>query len=418
MLRWLGVKVGREIPSRIGRYEVLRPLGSGGMATVWLARYRVVGSVHRQVAIKAMHPHLRGDPDWLDAFLREARLAATIQHPNVVSVEEVIDDPEGLFLVMEFVAGPTVAEILGSERELPPPIAGRLILDALEGLHAVHELADDRGRELGIVHRDFTPQNILVGGDGIGKLTDFGVAKMITEATTGSVKGKLGYMAPEQLAGKTLDRRADLWAAAVVTWELIAKRRMFGHRGQVAVVPQLTEEHFPLAQHHPSAPPALDELLKRALSPTRDERFATVQAMAQQLQRLWKRTWGIASHSDVAGWLSALPGAETYAYLATAVTDRGRPPAPTPLEAFGYGPRAAAALIAVGALMALGAFTVTRSPDVALATRRGSRRSRRWWRSTRGCSCWRTKSTSTSSTPPPGTSRSRPCPACASARSR
>ncbi|MEM9692654.1 MAG: serine/threonine-protein kinase, partial [Myxococcota bacterium] len=167
------MKVGRDIPKRIGRYEILESLGAGGMASVWLARYRVVNSVYRHVAIKAMHPHLRGQPEWLESFQREAHMAAAIDHRNVVSVLEVIDDALGIFLVIDYIAGPSLAKLLRRPNELPRGVSGRILLDALEGLHAAHEVSSE-GEPLAIVHRDFTPHNILIGEDGIGRLTDFG----------------------------------------------------------------------------------------------------------------------------------------------------------------------------------------------------------------------------------------------------
>lgn len=341
------MKVGRDIPERVGRYEVLRPLGKGGMASVWLARYRVMDSVYRHVAIKAMHAHLRGEPEWLEAFLREARMAAAIEHPNVVSVIEVIDDALGVFLVMDYVAGPSLSQLI--RRSSPPPkIAGRVLLDALEGLHAAHELAAD-GTSLGIVHRDFTPQNILVGQDGVAKLTDFGVAKMAAQATTGSLKGKLGYMAPEQLRGEVLDRRCDVWAAAVVIWELAMGRRMFAGQGEVAVLPEIGDRHFPMAQHDLAAPSELDALLQRTLATSRDQRPQTARELAEALAPLWKRTWGLASADEVARFVGATEEGESASRIAAAVTEPIDPPRPSRWPA-------ALVLVAVGGLAAY--FTI------------------------------------------------------------
>ncbi|MEM1029084.1 MAG: serine/threonine-protein kinase [Myxococcota bacterium] len=354
------MKVGRDVPERVGRYEVLRFLGTGGMASVWLARYRVVDKVYRHVALKAMHAHLRGEPEWLEAFLREAHLAAAIEHPRVVSVIEVLDDALGVFLVMEYVAGPTLGT-LARESRLPLPVAGRILLDALEGLHAAHDVTGADGTPLGIVHRDFTPQNILVGRDGIAKLTDFGVARMASQTTTGSLKGKLGYMAPEQLRGESLDRRCDLWAAAVVAWELVAGARMFKSRGEMVVIPQLNEAHFPLAQHHEDAPAELDALLQDALDENRAVRPATALAFAANLTRIWKKTWGIASHEEVAHFLQTNEGGETTGRTAAAVTEFEPAPRRWPIP-----PWLVAACLVVGAGTAW--FALGGAPSAATTT--------------------------------------------------
>ncbi|HQP39033.1 MAG TPA: serine/threonine-protein kinase, partial [Polyangiaceae bacterium] len=197
-------------PDHVGRYEILLPLGTGGMATVYLARVLVVEDLYRNVALKLMHPHLRTDDGQSTAqLIGEAKLAASIRHPNVVPVLEVGEDPHGVFLVMDYVEGDTLSGIvraaLAGGATLPPRIVARILSDALLGLHAAHELTSAEGAPLSLVHRDVSPQNLLVGTDGISRLTDFGIAKVATQldaTASGVVKGKVGYMAPEQALGR------------------------------------------------------------------------------------------------------------------------------------------------------------------------------------------------------------------------
>ena len=220
------------------------PIGTGGMATVYLARVAVVGDVHREVALKLMHPFLNAEGrESTVSLVEEAKLAVRIRHPIVVSVVEVGDSPHGVFLVMEYVEGDTLSGLHRAVRAegalMPLPIAGRILVDALAGLHAAHELRDDDGLLLDLVHRDFSPQNILVGTDGVTRLTDFGVAKAsgrVNVTSSGIIKGKVAYMAPEQALGKRVDRRCDVWAAGVVAWEILAGQRLYRSEDQVAML--------------------------------------------------------------------------------------------------------------------------------------------------------------------------------------
>src|SRR5580704_13773364 len=190
------------------------------MATVYLARTVGPGGFTTEVALKLTHAHLRENPEFSHDLLEEAKLVARIRHHNVVPVIDVGEDPRGIYLVMEYVEGDSLAGLFkraGSTRPIPLAIAARFMLDALEGLHAAHELRDEAGQLLGLVHRDFTPHNILIGTDGVARLADFGIAKAATRlgnTRMGMVKGKIAYMPPEQAKGLTLDRRCDVWAAA------------------------------------------------------------------------------------------------------------------------------------------------------------------------------------------------------------
>jgi serine/threonine-protein kinase len=323
----------------VGPYELLFPIASGGMATVYLARKRGAGGFEKTTALKLTHAHLRSDPNWASELVEEAKLASLVQHPNVVRVHDVEDDPHGVFLVMDYVEGDTlgglIAKAVRQGDRLPHAIALRILDDALRGLHAVHELRDAADAPLGVVHRDFTPQNILVGVDGRARLTDFGVAKAATRlsfTSTGLVKGKTGYMAPEQIRGVTLDRRCDVYAAGVVAWEALSGRRManLDMDPVAALVDAATREAPRLRDVWPEAPPALDEAIAGALALDCARRWPTAEAFRDCLVK----TGGVApaDHASVAEYVQMVAGEhlETRrSKIAAIVAERqsARPPA-------------------------------------------------------------------------------------------
>lgn len=300
-------KATAPFPEKVGKYELLLPIGSGGMATVFLARSAGVGGFARDVALKLVHSHLRADEESKLHLLEEAKLSARIRHPNVVSVQEVDEDPFGLFLVMDYVEGDNLAGLERAARKAGKPLTDRLIArllnDALLGLHAAHELCDERGTPLGMVHRDFTPQNILVSVEGITRLTDFGVAKAADRAVrtkTGLIKGKIAYMAPEQARGHKLDRRCDVWAAGVVAWELIARRRLYTSEDDVSTLLKIVTERPPrLREVVPSVAPELDDAVAWALEPDPEQRCPTAEMFRATLEAAWAKLGGMADTSEL-----------------------------------------------------------------------------------------------------------------------
>jgi serine/threonine-protein kinase len=295
-------------PDRVGRYDILLPLGTGGLATVYLARARGIGGFEREVALKLVHSHLRARDGWAVELIEEAKLASRVRHPNVVPVLDVGDDPFGVFLVLEYVEGDTLSGLLRLARQrgttLPRPVLLRILIDALAGLHAAHETRDDEGHPLHLVHRDFSPQNILIGVDGTSRLTDFGIAKSRTRVgftRDGLIKGKISYMSPEQARGEPLDRRSDVWAAGVVAWELLAGRRLFKASDEVATLLRVVTEKAPrVATVSPDIPAALDDAVSSALQGAPAARCPTAQELSRRIVEGARAVGGVAEPVEVA----------------------------------------------------------------------------------------------------------------------
>lgn len=304
---------------RIGRYDLIAEIASGGMATVYLGRLSGVGGFQRNVAIKCLHPHLAKNLEFVEMFLDEARLAALIHHPNVVSIHEVGEAEQGFYLVMDYVEGDTLATLLSRSSSrgmaVPTGVANRIVIDMLSGLHAAHDLKDARGQVVGLVHRDVSPQNVLVGTDGITRITDFGVAHAATRLSAtrvGQLKGKLAYMAPEQAQGEEqLDRRADVFSAGVVLWESLAQRRLFKASNEAATLTRvLTEPVASPAEHNPKLAPAVAQVCLRALEREPAARYASCAEFAEALTEAAGAHACLASVREVAEYVEALVGAE------------------------------------------------------------------------------------------------------------
>jgi len=299
-------------PRVVGRYALFGEIAAGGMATVHLGRLLGPVGFARTVAIKRLHPQFAKDPEFVSMFLDEARVAARIQHPNVVSTLDVVAMSGELFLVMEYVQGESLAKLVRLMRDrgdpIPLNIAGSIMSSTLYGLHAAHEAKSERGEPLGIIHRDVSPQNVLVGTDGVSRVLDFGVAKAAGRIQTtreGQLKGKIAYMPPEQLAGVPLDRRTDVYAAAVVLWELLASRRLFdGEHEAVIFGKVLNGAGEPPSMYHPGLPPGVDEIVMKGLSKDMNRRYATAHDMAVAIEEVL----GHASPRKVGEWVDELAG--------------------------------------------------------------------------------------------------------------
>lgn len=278
-----------------GRYRLLEALATGGMATVYLARQRGRAGFARTVAVKRMHPHFAGQHDFKVLFIDEARLAARVTHPNVVQTLDVVEDDDELFIVMEYVRGLPLSQLqrlADAGHGIPIDVAVSIAVGTLNGLHAAHDAKDETGHPLGIVHRDVSPQNILVGVDGVARLIDFGVAKAVSQLHTtreGELRGKLAYMAPEQIRGGVADRQTDVFSASVVLWQSLAGRRLFVGSNDGELIYRLLEaEVLPPSTHRAGVSPELDRIVVKGLSRDRAERYETAVQMAHDLEKFAK----------------------------------------------------------------------------------------------------------------------------------
>jgi serine/threonine-protein kinase len=301
---------------RLGAYELLIELASGGMATVLLARATDRRTGPPLVAVKRPHRHLTNDKTFLTMLVDEARLASSIDHPNVVRVRELGFDGGVPFIVMDYIEGASIAELrreLSSiGRALDARVAVRIVLDALSGLHAAHELKDDTGRPLHIVHRDVSPHNVLIGCDGRAHITDFGIAKAedrIQTTRTHEVKGKLAYLAPERVDRRRLCTvQSDVFSMAVVLWECFAGRRLFRAEEPVEVLQEVMSAPIPrLTQIGAQVPPALEQVVARALSRDLETRYPTALAFAEALERAAGPDQ-VGHHAEVARLIEAIFG--------------------------------------------------------------------------------------------------------------
>jgi len=330
-----------EAAKRVGRYVLFGEIASGGMATVHYGRQFGSAGFARVVAIKRLHPHLAKDDEFSSMFLDEARIAARVRHPNVVSTIDVVSLPEGeLLLVMEHVLGESLSRVMRRIRErrehVPPEIAAGIMCDALHGLHAAHEAKSEKGEPLGIIHRDVSPHNILVGGDGITRMIDFGVAKArgrIHTTREGQVKGKLSYMAPEQLRGKPIDRRCDVFSAGVVMWEALTATRLFGSDSEGETVTRVLEAPLiPPSQVVPTVPRALDPIVLKALAREPSKRFDTARDMAAAIEAAIP----VANARAVSAWIQGVAG-EVIAERANRIAELERHADPAAAEAASTG---------------------------------------------------------------------------------
>ena len=262
------------------------------MATVHFGRLLGPIGFSKTVAIKRLHPQFAKDPDFTAMFLDEARVAGRIQHPNVVSTLDVVALDGELFLVMEYIEGESLARLIrvmrASHSRLPLRVVGSIMTGALYGLHAAHEARSERGEELGIIHRDVSPQNVIVGVDGVARVLDFGIAKARGRTQTtrdGQVKGKLSYMPPEQILGEEIDRRVDVYAAGVVAWEALTCQRLFDGENEGVIVKKIVDSVLsPPSMFVPDLPARVDEVVMCALSRDPKGRFDTAWEFAVALE--------------------------------------------------------------------------------------------------------------------------------------
>ncbi len=296
----------------LGRYAIGEEIARGGLATVHLGLVLGEAGFSRTVAVKRLLPAFARDPEFVTSFLDEAKLVSRIRHPNVVPTLDLLAQDGELFVVMEYVHGETLAGLIraAADRDEPIPLAvvSAMIGDALQGLHAAHEAKDERGAPLHVIHRDVSPQNVIVGVDGVARVLDFGIARAAGRAQItreGQVKGKLGYLAPEQLRQKA-ERASDLYAAGVCLWETLTLRRLFAGDNESAVIARIMAGLAPPpSKHAEGLPAAVDAVVLRALRRDPGERFATAREMALALAAAAPPT----SAAEVGAWVERLAAA-------------------------------------------------------------------------------------------------------------
>ena len=296
----------------VGRYALYNEIAAGGMATVHIGRLLGPVGFARTVAVKRLHPQFAKDPEFVSMFLDEARLAARVQHPNVVATIDVVATDGELFLIMDYVRGESLSKLLRTVRKagelMPPRIAASICCGFLHGLHAAHEAKNERGDRIDLVHRDVSPQNVLVGADGIARVLDFGIAKAagrMQVTRDGQIKGKLAYMPPEQLSGKSLTRAVDIYAAAVVLWETLTGERLFkGDTESETLAKILHDDVAAPSSVARGLTKAFDAPLLRALSRDPSKRHATARELAFELEKCV----GVASGSEVGEWVENIVG--------------------------------------------------------------------------------------------------------------
>ena len=289
------------------------------MASVHLGRVKGPMGFARTVAVKRLLPRLASDPAFTARFLDEARLAARVRHVNVVPTLDVVAEHDDLLIVMEYVAGLSLAGVLAHDTlgfgrkeapRVPLPIVCAVMSDVLEGLHAAHSATSEAGTSLALVHRDVSPQNVLVGADGVARVIDFGVATASEGLALGEtpgeshVAGKIGYMAPEQLRGEPVTYAADVYSASVMLWELLAHRRLMAGSAEEHVERVLIGDHDGPRKYSPAVPVAVESIVMQGLAASSARRFASAHEMAVSLQKVCPR----ASALEVASWLESVAG--------------------------------------------------------------------------------------------------------------
>jgi serine/threonine-protein kinase len=370
---------------RLGNYTLLELVGMGGMAEVWKAEIRGPERFRRTVAIKHIRPELAAEARFVDLFMREARLSAYLHHGNIVQVYELGQEGDDYFLAMEYIDGTDLARVLRALEKLPgatppPGLAACVVRDVCRGLQYAHDLRDERGGPLALLHRDVSPTNVMLTRDGVVKLVDFGIAKAMAETdartATALLKGKLGYMAPEQIDGGAASRQTDLFSAGVLLHEILTGHRLFLGGSDMENLQLMRHgQVVPPSSRNSAIPPALDQICMRALARDPAERYASAGEMAADLAAVTDELH--FTHESIATLLREVLSAAT---VTAAPTPTAAQPAPSPPKrgrsaAMAVGALAAGAIAAV-VLARWGTFARTprRSPAATAARTVGVRR--------------------------------------------
>ncbi len=294
---------------KLDRYELLCPIAEGGMASVWVARQRGKHGFEKVVAIKMILPKFAADIRFQEMFLDEARIASRIEHANVAQIFDLGEENEILYLAMEYVEGDALSKInracAKKGMRIPTAVLLRVLADTCAGLHEAHEMKEPSGRKLEIVHRDVSPHNILVSTKGVAKLIDFGIAtaqsRAGAETSSGVLKGKIQYMAPEQALGRALDRRADVWAIGAVLYALLSGRPPYDADNPLATLNLLGSGRPPMPLPS-TVHPSIAAIVRRALSFAPEQRHATAADLRDAIERAMISSQNVATSADVAAF--------------------------------------------------------------------------------------------------------------------
>ena len=312
--------MGGEDRDRIGRHAVIRPLARGGMAELFLVRTTGLQGFQKIVALKRILPQFSGDPDFVQMFLDEARLAASLDHPNVAQVYDIGRDGSDYFFTMEYVHGEDLRRILRAVREsdgrMPSSHAVAIASGVAAGLHHAHSRIGYDGVPLGLVHRDVSPTNVLLSYDGAVKVVDFGVAKAAASShttTEGTRKGKAAYMSPEQCRGEPVDARSDVFAIGILLYEMCTMRRAFAGDNEFAIMRKIVEGELVSPRDVvPDMLPELEAILLRAMAFDREERYPTARELQLDLDALARERKWHGSQAALSEYLVYLFGDKPY----------------------------------------------------------------------------------------------------------
>lgn len=301
---------------QLGKYTLRNKIATGGMAEIWLSEQQGPGGFTKELVIKRILPHLASDARFVEMFLDEARLAAKLSHPNIVQIYDLGEADGSYFIAMEYIKGHDLEAIINQcnafGERIDPGMAARIMADACAALDYAHTFADSNGHPLNLVHRDISPQNILVSEKGVVKLVDFGVAKAASSShvtQAGAIKGKFCYMSPEQIASKALDGRSDLFAMGIVLYELLTGRRPFGHESDMmAVTAILNQPPPPPGQFGAQLPPGLESVLFRSLEKDPNRRFQSADGFQTALEQYLNGTGVLVRTKELAHYMAGLFG--------------------------------------------------------------------------------------------------------------
>jgi serine/threonine protein kinase len=293
------------------RYRPILKIASGGMGAVYVGFHTGAAGFHRPVAIKRAHPHLLEDQEFRDMLVTESRLASLVRHPNVAGVCDVEEVNGELLLILDYIEGASLFELMNGPTPLPPALALRIVLDVCQGLAALHSATDAKGNRLGLVHRDVSPHNILVGLDGVARITDFGIAKAVEAAVsmTNGLRGKPGYMAPEYIKTRVATCAADIFGLGVVAWEAISRKRLFKVASDLETLDRVCNATIPPpSSAEDELPPEIEAVILQAIARSPQERHATTADFATKLELALYKTSLMTRHAVVGEFVRHLVG--------------------------------------------------------------------------------------------------------------